>query len=70
MTNINLSVELTEQEAWDYAQFLKRVGFSEFRTNAHLFNTHTKKVPIIRSLVFCQETFGIAFLLSDSTSFF
>lgn len=34
MTNINLSVELTEQEAWDYAQFLKRVGFSEFRTNA------------------------------------
>jgi hypothetical protein len=34
MTKINLSVELTEQEAWDYAQFLKRVGFSEFRTNA------------------------------------
>jgi len=34
MNTINLSIELTEQEAWDYAQFLKRVGLAEFRTNA------------------------------------
>ena len=34
MKNISLNIELSEQEAWDYAQFLKRVGFSEFRTNA------------------------------------
>jgi hypothetical protein len=29
-----LQVELTEQEAEDYAQFLKRVGFSDYRQNA------------------------------------
>jgi hypothetical protein len=34
MKDLNLFIELTEQEAWDYAQFLKRVGFSEFRANA------------------------------------
>lgn len=34
MENINLSVKLDDQEALDLAQFLKRVGFSEFKTNA------------------------------------
>ena len=29
-----LSVSLSEQEAWDLAQFLKRVGFTDFRNNA------------------------------------
>lgn len=29
-----LAVELTEAQAWLLAQFLKRVSFSEFRSNA------------------------------------
>ena len=32
---VRITVELTPQEAWDYAQFLKRVGFSNYRENAH-----------------------------------
>ena len=31
---ICLRVPLSEQEAWDLAQFLKRVGYAEFRINA------------------------------------
>lgn len=31
---VQLTVELTDAEAWHLAQFLKRVGFSEFRNNA------------------------------------
>lgn len=31
---ITLMVPLSDQEAWDLAQFLKRVGYAEFRTNA------------------------------------
>lgn len=31
---ISLVVQLSEQEAWDLAQFLKRVGYSDFRSNA------------------------------------
>ncbi len=31
---VALRVELTDAEAWNLAQFLKRVGFSDFRTNA------------------------------------
>ena len=31
---ICLMVSLSEQEAWDLAQFLKRVGFADFRSNA------------------------------------
>jgi hypothetical protein len=31
---ICLMVSLSEQEAWDFAQFLKRVGFADFRSNA------------------------------------
>jgi hypothetical protein len=31
---VNLAVALTDTEAYDLAQFLKRVGFSEFRSNA------------------------------------
>lgn len=34
MKHVTLEVELTEQEADDYAQFLKRVGFQEYRQNA------------------------------------
>jgi len=29
-----LMVPLSEQEAWDLAEFLKRVGFAGFRSNA------------------------------------
>jgi hypothetical protein len=32
--NIEIFVEMTEEEAWAYAQFLKRVGFNEYRQNA------------------------------------
>jgi hypothetical protein len=31
---ICLRVPLSEQEAWDLAQFLKRTGFADFRSNA------------------------------------
>ena len=31
---VTLSARLTDAEAWNLAQFLKRVGFSEFRSNA------------------------------------
>ena len=31
---ICLMVSLSEQEAWDFAQFLKRTGFADFRSNA------------------------------------
>ena len=31
---VQVKVELTTDEAWDYAQFLKRVGFSDYRQNA------------------------------------
>jgi hypothetical protein len=27
-------VSLSEQEAWDFAQFLKRTGFADFRSQA------------------------------------
>ncbi len=29
-----MQVRLTESEAWDLAQFLKRVGFDQFNVNA------------------------------------
>jgi len=32
--DVHLSCMLTDSEAWNLAQFLKRVGFSDFRTNA------------------------------------
>lgn len=32
--NVLISVELTEHEAWTYAQFLKRVSFNDYRSNA------------------------------------
>lgn len=31
---ITLMVPLSDQEAWDLAQFLKRVGYADFRSNA------------------------------------
>lgn len=31
---IQLEMELTKEAAWDLAQFLKRVGWREFRINA------------------------------------
>lgn len=31
---IQLTAELTDSQAWNLAQFLKRVGFSDFRSNA------------------------------------
>lgn len=31
---IELHIELTPQEALDYAQFLKRVGYNNYRENA------------------------------------
>jgi hypothetical protein len=31
---VSLAVELTDAQAWNLAQFLKRVGFSDFRAAA------------------------------------
>jgi hypothetical protein len=31
---VSVTVELTDMEAWNFAQFLKRMGFSDFRSNA------------------------------------
>ena len=31
---IKLTVEITEEQAWAFAQFLKRVGFSDYRALA------------------------------------
>ena len=31
---ICLSVSLSEQDAWDLVQFLKRTGFADFRSNS------------------------------------
>lgn len=31
---ICLVMPLSDQEAWDLAQFLKRVGYADFRSNA------------------------------------
>jgi hypothetical protein len=33
-SEIIVTIEFTDQEAWDLAQFLKRIGYSEFRSNA------------------------------------
>lgn len=29
--NVRITVELTDAEAWEYAQFLKRVGHSDYK---------------------------------------
>ena len=34
VNEICLRVPLSEQEAWDLAQFLKRTGFADFRSQA------------------------------------
>ena len=34
MANVDVTVLLSETEAWDLAQFLKRVGFEQFYVNA------------------------------------
>lgn len=32
--HVRITVELTESEAWEFAQFLKRATFQQFRDNA------------------------------------
>lgn len=34
MADVEVRVRLSESEAWDLAQFLKRVGFDQFYVNA------------------------------------
>jgi phosphoketolase len=34
MADVEVQVRLSESEAWDLAQFLKRVGFDQFYVNA------------------------------------
>jgi hypothetical protein len=34
MKTVEPHITLTEAQAWEFAQFLKRVSFSEYRTNA------------------------------------
>lgn len=33
-THLTLTIILTTDQAWQYAQWLKRIGFNEYRTNA------------------------------------
>jgi len=33
-TSVSVTVQFTDQEAWDFAQFLKRASFSDYRSNA------------------------------------
>ena len=33
-TSVHIELYLTAEDAWDLAQFLKRVGYQEFRINA------------------------------------
>lgn len=37
-TKVTIDIEMTPQEALDLAQFCKRVGFSDFRSNAQSEN--------------------------------
>ncbi len=32
--SINIAVTLTDEQAWQYAQLLKRISFNEYRHNA------------------------------------
>jgi hypothetical protein len=32
--HVRIELDLTAEDAWDLAQFLKRVGYQEFRVNA------------------------------------
>ena len=34
MKTVEIKVDLTDAQAWEFAQFLKRVCFSEYRNNA------------------------------------
>lgn len=34
MKSVEITVTLTDAQAWEFAQFLKRVSFREYRTNA------------------------------------
>ena len=34
MKTIEITVTLTDDQAWEFAQFLKRVSFREYRNNA------------------------------------
>lgn len=34
MKTVTIDVELTEEQAWQFAQMLKRIGFSDYRSLA------------------------------------
>lgn len=34
MKSVEITVALTDAQAWQFAQFLKRISFREYRTNA------------------------------------
>jgi hypothetical protein len=34
MKTLEITVTLTDEQAWEFAQFLKRVSFTEYRANA------------------------------------
>lgn len=36
---VRVTVDLTKREAWEFAQFLKRVGFSDYRALCEPYNT-------------------------------
>ena len=56
-SEISVTVELTDQEAWDLAQFFKRVGFTDYRSNAiddaEAFRTLAADEKVRKSLAEC-----------------
>jgi len=34
LKTVEITVTLTDEQAWEFAQFLKRVSFTEYRANA------------------------------------
>ena len=47
---IDLAVTLTDAQAWHLAQFLKRVGFTDFRSNAQAHRLASSTTPVDRVL--------------------
>ena len=38
-TPVRITVELTDREAWEFAQFLKRVGHADYQALCEPYNT-------------------------------
>ena len=54
MNTVELRLQLTDQQAWDLAQLLTRIGFADFRTHAtsteETYNTRNAADHVRRAL--------------------